>query len=123
MTFTQKVIEKLKKTNQEILEETVQHFAENAAIEIEVQIANVNGELSKRKVALKKAEKQAETAKEQFENAKYSIASNFETYINSLNVVKDNIEIANEKVALINADILFLEKELAAWNDLAQIFV
>lgn len=91
--FEKKVKAELNKTEQEKQSEAIKEFVENSQIDCETQLALLKtSELPKAEQQLKKAELELQKAKKAFEKSRFTMTSDFESYVKQREEALDNVE-------------------------------
>ena len=113
------VLGNLNKTEQDIQKEKVEIFVEDSIIECQQQIATLEtSEIPHLKLKLQREEKNLEKAKKNYDNARFSIASNFDNYVINRNKAQIAIEEAESVLDAIKSNIHDREQELEGYKEI-----
>lgn len=115
--FVTNVLKELNKTDAQKQEDSVIEFAENAKIDVQLQISQIStGDLPRLQMQLQKAENDLVRAKTAYEKARFSVASSTSSYISNRERALDYIETCQSTIDLINSSISDKEAELATFE-------
>ena len=115
--FVTNVLKELNKTEKERQQDSVIEFAENAKIDVQLQISQIStGDLPRLQMQLQKAENDLVRAKTAYEKARFSVADNTATYISNRERALDKVEECESNIEDINRDIANKRAELATFE-------
>jgi len=116
--FVTKALALANKSEDQIQNEKFTEFAENAIIDIEQKIANIKtGDIPRLEGDLKRAEVRVKKSKENFENAKFTIASSTSAYLQNRESALDAVELGEASIVQIKESISSKKKELALFEE------
>lgn len=124
ITFYDKVMKELNKTDQEQQQEDVKAWIENAVIECQTQIQLISTcEIPKKELELKKAKNEYDAAKKNLEKSRFTISSSFETYIHNKNKAQELVSNCMANCMSIKIQIMDLQAQLEAYEEVLADFV
>lgn len=114
-------LKKLNKTEKEVQQEKIERFVEDAIIEAETQIAIIKtSTLPRLENELKRLEINWKREKDNFEEARFSVANSFAEYVSKRERVLDEIDAVNTLISYKKEDIENAKAELATLESILE---
>jgi hypothetical protein len=117
-SFIQKVLTGLNKTEAQKQEDTVKAFVEDSIIDCQSQIAHLKTSLiPSKELEIVRLKNDLAKAEKNYETARFSIASNFNNYIEKRNYANNAISEVESRIASKQSQLAQLNAELVAFEE------
>lgn len=117
--FVTTVLANLNKSEDVKQQEAVQAFVDDAVIEVNTQIAQLEtSTLPSLKLKLTREQKSLEKAQKAFETAKFSTAYSFEGYLQNRSYAKNEVENVQDNISDIEAEVKNTESQIAEFKEI-----
>jgi predicted nucleic acid-binding Zn-ribbon protein len=112
--FVTKALASLNKSEAQKQEEQVTLFVKRSIIEVQQQISLRKSNISNLELDLQAANSKLEMAQEAFEAARFTPATNLESYLSTRNSAQYQVDKCTDEVSLVNEEIEELNAEITA---------
>jgi predicted nucleic acid-binding Zn-ribbon protein len=116
--FVNKALAQLNKSEAQIQGEKLELFVRRSVIEVQQQISVRNSEISNLELDLQSANNKLDIAKDSFEAARFSPATNLEEYISKRAEAQQNINTCEDEIKEINNCINEIKEEIESLNEI-----
>lgn len=117
--FVTTVLANLNKSEDVKQQEAVQAFVDDAVIEVNTQIAQLEtSTLPSLKLKLTREQKSLEKAQKAFETAKFSTSYSFESYLQNRSYAKNEVENVQDNISDIEAEVKNTESQIAEFKEI-----
>ena len=115
--FVETVLKSLNKTEKESQLENITEFLENSQIECKQQIATLEtSTIPSLNLKLQREQRNLEKAEKEYETARFSMASNFNSYVTNRELALDRIDTAKKVLASIQQELDAETKQLEGFK-------
>ena len=117
--FTSRVLKDLNKTEKQLQEESVENFRLDAIIDTKMCISTLEtATIPRLNNDLIRAQRNLETAENDYEKTRFSTANNYNTYLSNRNSALGDIRGFTDDVSYVKSQIREEEKQLAMYKEI-----
>jgi len=120
--FLTTALKDVNKSESDRIKESVESFVAEAKIDAEQQVGAYEADLKKLQLDLKKKQNDLKKAEEGFETARFSTATNFESYLNNRNSAQAKVFAAMQAVSSVNNEIAGTELTIKEFKSILSDF-